>query len=214
MILYPLIAIVTLGVLTYAEKVGNRRMVYIFKPLTSLLFILTAWSGGLAGTYDLRIFIGLVVCMIGDIALIPKGRPWFMAGLVAFLVGHVLYILAFNSLVYFSSLNLLVVALIFVISGGVLAWLWPHLTSMRIPVLAYVLVISVMVWSAWAVFFNSGLSLTARLLIGVGATSFYFSDLFVARHAFVKESFVNRAIGRPLYYLGQFLLAFSIATVG
>ncbi|MFH1086449.1 MAG: lysoplasmalogenase, partial [Chloroflexota bacterium] len=173
-----------------------------------------AWSGGLAGAYGLRLFLGLVVCMIGDIALIPKGRTWFLAGLVSFLLGHVLYVLAFNGLVYLTSLNLLVVAVILVTSGGVLAWLWPHLGSMRIPVLAYVAVISAMVWSAWAVFFNSGLPLTARLLIGLGATCFYFSDIFVARNAFVKEGFANKAWGRPLYYLGQFLLAFSVAAVG
>lgn len=210
---YPAIAVVTLAGLLYAEKTGKRQLVYIFKPLTSLMFILTALSGGIAGTYSLRLFIGLVLCMIGDIALIPKSRTWFLVGLVSFLLGHVAYIFAFNSLVFFTSLNLLVAVLIVLISAGVLAWLWPHLGSMRVPVVAYVIVISLMVWSAWAVFFNAQVLLLARWRIALGATCFYFSDVSVARDNFVKKSFTNRAWGLPLYYLGQFLLAFSASNL-
>jgi uncharacterized membrane protein YhhN len=43
-----------------------------------------------------------------------------------------------------------------------------------------------------------------------GAMGFYFSDLFVARERFLKKSFVNKMIGLPLYFIGQFLLAFSV----
>jgi hypothetical protein len=42
-----------------------------------------------------------------------------------------------------------------------------------------------------------------------GALGFYVSDIFVARQRFLKTDFVNRLIGLPLYYGGQFLLAFS-----
>ncbi|MDD3992851.1 MAG: hypothetical protein PHV70_11955 [Desulfobacteraceae bacterium] len=36
------------------------------------------------------------------------------------------------------------------------------------------------------------------------------SDLFVARQRFVAPAFSNRLLGLPLYYIGQFLLAFSV----
>ena len=51
---------------------------------------------------------------------------------------------------------------------------------------------------------------TGRLLVFSGATSFYLSDICVARQQFVKDTYLNRAVGLPLYYLGQFLLAFSV----
>ena len=51
------------------------------------------------------------------------------------------------------------------------------------------------------------------LLVLGGALSFYFSDIFVARDRFLKNQFLNRLIGLPLYYLGQFLLAFSIGVI-
>ncbi len=42
------------------------------------------------------------------------------------------------------------------------------------------------------------------------ALSFYVSDVFVARDRFLKEEFINRLVGLPMYYAGQFLLAFSV----
>jgi uncharacterized membrane protein YhhN len=211
--IYPIVALVTLAGLLYGEKTENRRLVYVFKPLTSLLFILTALGGGVGGVYGLWLLAGLVLCLAGDVALIPKSRRWFMVGLVAFLLGHVCYIVAFNSLVLFTSLNLVVAGLIVVVSSFVAFRFWPHLGRMQIPVAAYIVAISLMVWSAWAVFFNAPVPSLAKWLIALGATCFYFSDVSVALNTFVKSSFTNRAWGLPLYYLGQFLLAFSVAAM-
>jgi uncharacterized membrane protein YhhN len=43
---------------------------------------------------------------------------------------------------------------------------------------------------------------------------FYVSDIFVARQRFVRTEFLNRRIGLPLYYGGQFMLAFSVGFIG
>ena len=95
-------------------------------------------------------------------------------------------------------------------SGGVFLWLQPHLDSMKIPVIFYILVITAMVVGAWTVLAASGLTLSGRMLVFIGALSFYFSDIFVARQRFLKTEFINSLIGLPLYYGGQFLLAFSV----
>jgi hypothetical protein len=47
-------------------------------------------------------------------------------------------------------------------------------------------------------------------MVFVGALSFYFSDVFVARDRFIEQQFLNRLLGLPLYFAGQFLLAFSV----
>jgi uncharacterized membrane protein YhhN len=80
---------------------------------------------------------------------------------------------------------------------------------MHIPVTAYILVITVMALGALAVYDQPGLPWLGRALIFQGAVLFYLSDLFVARDQFIKKEFLNRLIGLPLYYGGQFLLAFS-----
>ena len=55
-----------------------------------------------------------------------------------------------------------------------------------------------------------GLKPAGRMAAFGGALAFYISDIFVARQRFLKAEFVNRLIGLPLYYSGQFMLAFSI----
>jgi uncharacterized membrane protein YhhN len=84
---------------------------------------------------------------------------------------------------------------------------------MLLPVLLYVLVITVMASGAWTVFWKSSLQISGRTLILAGSLCFYVSDVFVARHKFIKEEYRNRLLGLPLYYAGQFMLAFSIGLV-
>ncbi len=85
---------------------------------------------------------------------------------------------------------------------------------MMVPVIVYLIVITLMLAGAWAVFGVPGLETTGRWFILIGALCFYLSDLFVARQRFVTEQYLNRLIGLPLYYVGQFLIAFSVGMVG
>jgi uncharacterized membrane protein YhhN len=99
------------------------------------------------------------------------------------------------------------------VSTGVFFWLRPHLGNMRVPVLAYVVVISLMLIGAVGVLRAGGLRPEGQWMLFFGALLFYVSDLFVARQRFVTEAFLNRALGLPLYYAGQFLLAFSVGAI-
>jgi uncharacterized membrane protein YhhN len=81
---------------------------------------------------------------------------------------------------------------------------------MKIPVIFYILVISAMVVGACSVLAAGELALCGRMLVFSGALGFYVSDVFVARQRFLKTEFLNRLIGLPLYYSGQFMLAFSV----
>jgi uncharacterized membrane protein YhhN len=56
----------------------------------------------------------------------------------------------------------------------------------------------------------SGYVYLGRVMVFSGASCFYVSDLFVARERFMKKAPINRFLGLPLYYTGQFLLAFSV----
>jgi uncharacterized membrane protein YhhN len=84
---------------------------------------------------------------------------------------------------------------------------------MKIPVLAYIVVISIMVCAACGIAGNPNLPASARATIFAGAILFYLSDLFVARQRFVVNAHANRVVGLPLYYAAQFLLAFSAAWI-
>ncbi len=81
---------------------------------------------------------------------------------------------------------------------------------MLIPVVAYVVVITVMVIGASSILGERSADLSGRMLVFSGAILFYLSDIFVARQQFVVSQYVNRLVGLPLYYAAQFMIAFSI----
>jgi uncharacterized membrane protein YhhN len=99
------------------------------------------------------------------------------------------------------------------VSGFVYFRLEPYLGSMKPAVLLYVIVITTMVAGAWAVLGDARLTRLGRFMVFAGALGFYCSDVFVARDRFLRKEFFNRLIGLPMYYGGQFLLAFSVGVV-
>ncbi len=185
------------------------------KTLLSALFVLTALMTPHPNlTYSWLIIIGLTICLIGDICLAFDSRRAFMAGLAVFLAGHLVYVCAFFSVAPISLWTWGTLAAVGIISSAVFIWLAPHLGAMRIPVLAYISAITLMVTGALSLAGLQTVSPGGRSLIIGGAVFFYLSDLFVARQQFVRDTFLNRAAGLPLYYLGQFLLALSVGRFG
>jgi uncharacterized membrane protein YhhN len=156
------------------------------------------------------LLLGLIFCLGGDVFLALTQEKMFLLGLISFLTGHVFYTICFFYAADTSQWTWIGCLAGLLVSGLVLSWLRPHLGSMLMPVIAYIIVITVMVVGAWTVLGDTSLNLAGRLLVFIGAASFYFSDLFVARDRFLKSEFANRLIGLPMYYLGQFLLAFSV----
>jgi len=154
---------------------------------------------------------GLLLCLVGDVCLAIPGRSAFRVGLAAFLAGHVGYVTAFARVGHPGVWMWLVGLGGLALSSLVYRLLLPYLKEMRTPVLCYVVVITCMLITAGAVYGQHQLPLDGRRLVLGGAAAFYLSDLFVARQRFVRETFVNRLIGLPLYYAGQFAIA---ATAG
>jgi uncharacterized membrane protein YhhN len=210
-----ILALILLGGLLYFEKQGNRKGVLPTKTLLSCLFIVTALlqPRPLPGYFHL-LLMGLIFCLGGDVFLALPQEKMFLCGLVSFLLGHVFYVIAFFTIAHLHQWTWIGLGICLVLSGGIYFWLRPHLGSMHLPVLFYVIVITVMVVGALSVIGDNRLALTARVIVFVGAVSFYFSDVFVARDRFLKPEFLNRLIGLPLYYFGQFLLAFSVGLLG
>jgi uncharacterized membrane protein YhhN len=197
--------------LLVAERRGSRNGLWLTKPVASAAFVWLGFeSGALDSTYGQFVLAGLVLCMLGDLLLIPLGRAGiFRAGLFAFLLGHVAFSAAFVTRPL-SSIGLL--------AGGaslalfiylVMRWLGRHVPSdMAVPVRAYMVVIGVMSALACAVTTAGG-----PWQVAAGALAFTASDVSVARDRFVRHEFMNRAWGLPLYYGAQLLIAASPALV-
>src|SRR4030043_1425111 len=210
-LLIIIIGIILLVVVLYYEKKKNRIHLLITKSILSLLFVMTVLlQSHSVPAYYHYLLVGLIFCLIGDVCLALPQEKVFMVGLFGFLIGHVFYIFSFLSLIQISRWISTGLFIIFGISAFIFFWLRPYLRSMLIPVLLYILVITIMASGAWAVFWESSFQTSGRALILAGSLCFYFSDLFVARDKFIKEEYRNRLFGLPLYYTGQFLLAFSV----
>lgn len=189
-----------------AEHAGERRQVYVFKPLTTALIILIALQGTHATPGGYRAFVaaGLVCSLAGDVFLmLPRDR--FLAGLVSFLFAHVLYVAAFTldgwhvhgwAVAVFAVYGLLMLSL-----------LWARLGKLRAPVVVYVSVILLMAVAAWgrwlAVGGRSGAAACA------GAVLFVVSDSALAWNRFVGEFRGAQALILGTYFAAQWLIALS-----
>jgi uncharacterized membrane protein YhhN len=176
---------------------------WICKPIASAGFVAAAWARHALDTpYGKAVMAALVLSFLGDLLLIPKSKKIFQAGILSFLLGHVAFCYAFVVHgVHTASFAGTIVVLV-VVAALVGRWLLKHVQGgMRIPVLAYIAVITTMVACAAG---------TRVPLVFGGAFAFYLSDLSVARDRFVAPGFINRLWGLPLYYGAQLVLAATV----
>ncbi len=206
------ICVAAVGALLVAERRESQAGKWLAKPVASAAFMAVAvYSGALHSDFGRLILLGLGLCLLGDVLLIPLGRvAVFRAGVLAFLAGHVAFAAAFLTQPRSPSWLTVAVVALAVALGSAWRWLSPSLpTDMRLPVQAYFLVIGGMTALACAVTGAGGPSSVAA-----GAIAFTASDISVARDRFVQPGFANRAWGLPLYYLAQVLLALSPSMIG
>lgn len=205
-----LITAVGLVVLLYGEWKGKPGLRASGKPLASLGFLVAAIGfGAFESRYGKLVFAGLVLGALGDVFLLGRGKQFFIGGLVSFLLGHVVYVVAFASLGVDGTAAAATAIVMVVVLFLVGRWVFPHAPNMRGPIGAYMLVIGLMCIAAVGAW-GAG----APWMIPVGAIMFTASDIAVVRDRFVSTGFINRAWGLPLYYAAQLLIAWSISAVG
>ncbi len=180
----------------------------ITKVVASSGFIAVAILGGaLQSTYGKVLLAGLALSFAGDAFLIGETQQAFLAGLAAFLLAHLAYVVAFA--VNGINLRWLAAAAVPVvgIAIAIALWLAPHTPpELSLPVRLYTIVISSMVIAAIGTRGKGG-----SVLILVGALLFFLSDLSVAALRLVQTDFPTYIWGLPLYYAGQLCLALSVS---
>ena len=192
----------------YAVWRGSRGLERLAKPLTMVALLAAAVSMGAADTPSGRwLLAGLVLGLLGDVALLSDSEPRFLAGLSAFLLGHLAYVAAFlpvgpQSLVAALPGAVLVLLLVALVGRPVLraaaAQGGPGLGA---AVAAYMLVIGAMVVTGWG---------TARPLVAAGASVFMVSDAVLAHARFVREWRPAHLLVMVTYHLGQVLIVLGL----
>ncbi len=195
-----------------AEWRGDRRARRWAKLAAASGFLMVAVAcGAPSSEYGRRILIGLAFGAAGDVALLGHGARALGAGMGLFACGHLSYLTACAVLVAPGDWPSAFAAAPILLALAALRWLWPHLGAFRAPVVCYMALFCTTVTAAWSPLLHGAAPFRSSLLLAAGVTSFFFSDLAVARQRFISQSPWNKTWGLPLYFGGQLLIAWSVA---
>lgn len=208
LLLTPAIVVAALGAIV-ADYRGPRWLHYVCKPLATVLILVLSLFAGHRGdpVYTALIALGLACSLAGDIFLmLPRDR--FIAGLVSFLVAHLWYIAAFVRAADqpWTGVSFLPLIPLLGYGAAILGLLRPHLGSLTVPVLIYMLVILAMAWCAieYARQYPSPGAFAAA-----GALFFVCSDSALAINRFARPVRAAKALVLGTYFAAQWLIALA-----
>jgi uncharacterized membrane protein YhhN len=197
----------------FFEYSGNRKGVFITKPLTMMLIMIQpALIGlGLVNDYQKTILLGMMASITGDVFLMLPSK-YFTLGLGAFFVAHVIYIYGFFH-DREGSINVKT-SIPFLAAGAalytVLAVFGRLEGVMYAYVGAYTLVISAMAWLAWDR--RNSLYNGRRQMAGFaayGAVLFMVSDATLGISKFIGTFEGANMLIMATYFGAQYLIARS-----
>lgn len=157
------------------------------KPLATVLVIVVAALAGSSGDESATVValtvVALTFCLVGDVALMPQVDR-FIVGLGAFLVGHLVFVVALAAVGLEQPLlavgaAVLIGPCIAVVSRQIVSAAKAKEPALAGPVVAYLTVISAMALVAWA---------TGNTAAIIGATLFLISDSILGWRKFVSQA--------------------------
>jgi uncharacterized membrane protein YhhN len=195
----------------YAVARGDRRTEVWAKPLVlASLVVVAVVLGATETAAGIWLLVALVFGLLGDIALLSDSLPRFRAGVAAFLVGHLAYLVCFTSLGLampawsWAGLAVLATAL-YATRGVVPATHRASGYSLSVPVAVYSVVIGAMLLCAW---------FTGFALVALGASVFVISDATLSIDRFMRPIRHARLLLMVTYHVGQALIVAGVLAAG
>ncbi|MFD2100026.1 lysoplasmalogenase [Flagellimonas iocasae] len=198
-----LLSVVLACIAIYLDFVGHD-LYLLFKPLTTILIVSLLFFTSKTGhsKFKLIMVIAFGFCLLGDILLLNPA--YFVFGLVAFLLAHLLFIVAFIQHKGFRF-HWLSFVLLYGIGGATFFWLKPDLGDFMIPVLVYVLVITSMAWQGIGMYVRD--KGRAYAWIALAVLFFMLSDTLLAINKFKAPFNYASVLILATYWLSIALLA-------
>lgn len=199
-------------VMTYFTGMAlqNDTILFIFKPLlvTSLLLYFISATRRSKSSLKAFVALALIFSIAGDTLLMFAGNNerFFLLGLSAFLIAHIFYIITFHKIKIGENIEdrwqwAIVVAIYYFF---IISILMPRLGEMKIPVLAYGLVISFMLLVAMLLY-DLPENKAARYIL-TGAVLFVLSDSILAINRFYRPFSAGGWMIMITYVSAQYLL--------
>ena len=191
----------------YAVARADRRTESWAKPATLVALLATAVALGAPDATPGRwLLVALVFGLLGDVALLGDSLGRFKAGVAAFLVGHLGYLVCFAALGLprpgWSWAVLAVLVLSVVVTREVVpATHRQGGAALSVPVAVYTAAIGAMLVCAW---------FTGEPLVALGATIFVASDATLSVDRFVRPLPHAHLVVMVTYHLGQALIVLGV----
>jgi uncharacterized membrane protein YhhN len=150
--------------------------------------------------------LGMFFCFVGDVLLMFKGANFFMFGLSAFLLAHVVYIKVTSGFLPSDlTVKMISSAFPFVVFFAILMYLiYPNLDEMLIPVAVYGITFST--FGSVALLNYRSEKSTENLWLFIGAIIFILSDSLIALNKFYEPNEIYGVSIMITYILAQFLI--------
>ena len=174
----------------------RKQLEWIAKPAALAALLLYATTGCNPSGW---LIAALTLSLLGDVYLMLPADV-FAAGLVAFLLAHVAYIIDFEAGVG-ARVIWLVVLLVFAVPLALRIMRSVAEAALRPAIAVYMMVITLMVASALA---------SGSVLASAGALSFFASDAILAWNRFVRPFPRGRLAVIVTYHLGQLALTAAL----
>ena len=190
----------------------------INKGLASLQFVLLGALGSKLcsdANFAKLVVIGLILGCIADVLLNLRfvfekaGRLIFLVGILVFLSGHVMYLIA---LIPKCSHTAVCVCAGIVLTAVTMVWLFKHITAQKaFKIFGVFYIGAIMIMTCVAV----GILISAPApwiyFFSAGAVLFLISDIVLILNTFGSETkFSLRVVNLSFYYVGQILIALSL----
>ncbi len=188
------------------------KLEYIAKPAVMISLFLWLFTSTWVNGALLWFGLGLILSLAGDVLLMLSLERFFLFGLVAFLLAHLAYVIGFNiPLPEFSIWGIVFAIMVSLGGTRVIRRIVDALPSrgqarMRMPIIVYSTVISIMLLSAMIKLMDITWNANAALLVSGGAFLFYISDIILAWNKFVAPIQYGRIYNIAAYHLGQIML--------
>ena len=188
------------------------------KGSASVIFVIIgciAFCSAVNTDFAKLVFIGLILGAVGDILLNLRfvfekaGQKIFLAGIAAFLAGHILYLAA---LIPQSDSLLCCIIIGAVIAAAILTYIFKTMSvKLAFKIFGIFYIGAVVIMTAIAIGNLITAPSTTAWLYAIGAIFFTLSDIVLIFNTFGStQKFSMRITNLSLYYIGQLLIATSL----
>ena len=200
LIIFVVVAVLELVAATWNLELLN----WFVKPL--LMITLGLYYGSVSGpetSWRKYVFLALAFSWAGDVFLMLD--EMFIPGLASFLIAHLFYINLYRLTgASTQRIPFRALALLGIYGAALMAFLYPHLGEMLVPVPVYALVILGMV--AFALKRRAGTTVSSYRHALFGALLFVLSDSLIAVNKFATEIPFERVLIMSTYITAQYLI--------